>query len=123
MMLFVDWADPFLLTTKLVRYAHGQTDGYHFIANRLLKVLSVVFTLTRTILLNSVVWIAVRDVSEEERLLKICCILLALLQTLWLAVTCQSAFRKSFRNGNTRSENDKVEPEHPNKRIAQKKQH
>jgi hypothetical protein len=121
MMLFVDWADPFFLTTELVRYAHGQNDGHHSIANSLLNVLSVVFALTRTILLSSVVWVALRDVSEEARLLKTCCILLALLQTFSFIVTCQRAVRNSFGNGDIRSENDKAEPGRHNKRTVRTK--
>jgi hypothetical protein len=121
MMLFVDWADPFFLTTKLVLYAHGQNDGYHVIANGLLKLLSVVFALTRMILLNSVVWIALRDMSQEARLLKICCILLALLQTFTFVVTCQTAMLKSFGNDDIRSENDRAEPRHHSKRTVRMK--
>lgn len=117
MMLLVDWANPFFLTTELVRYVHGQNDGYQFIANRLLKALSVAFAFARMILLNCVFWIALRDVPEEARLLKICCSLLVVLQTYSFVVTCQTAARKSFGSGDIRS----AEPQHHNKQAIRRK--
>jgi hypothetical protein len=124
LMFFLDWADPFLLTAKLFRYVStDRNDGYQLIANRLFESFVVMFVLTRIILLNYVVWIALRTFPEKARLCKMCCILLVLLQLFWFGAIVQTALHKSLNNGNAddiRSDSDDDEPEQ--NRIARKKQ-
>ena len=121
MMFLLDWVDPFMLTAKMFRYLSiDRSDGYQVAACRFFEIFGIVSVVTRTIMLNFVVWIALRDFPESAIVLKVLCIVLALLQTFWLVVIVRTALNQFSQNGSVddiRSDSED-EGDQENKKMA-----
>lgn len=101
MMFFMDWADPFMMIAKMLRYLSvDRNEGYQFAASRLFDLFGIVLVVSRSIILDYVVWVCLRDFPESAILLKALCVSLVLLQTFWLVGVVRTAVNKFFNKGN-----------------------
>jgi len=119
LMLCLDWQDPFTLMAKMFLALSADTGhGYQFVAALLMKeVFGILFLIARTVLLNYVAWICLRDFPELAVVLKALCIVLVLLQTLW--VVRYFFNRESLDDFGASDYNDNVHEEH--KSISRRK--
>lgn len=100
-MFFFDWADLPLLSAKACKYlSTSAQDGLQSMANRLFQVFAVVYTLTRSVMYNFVVYTAIRDlpVTQAGHTARFLLLALAALQTFWLKLLFQ-AIQKQIANG------------------------
>jgi TLC domain len=102
-MFFFDWADPFLLIAKALKYLskHPQ-DVFQNSANVMFVLFALSFFLTHNVMFNYVVSVAFRDFwgTYESN---VCCILLFLLvilQTYWLGLLIQAIYVQVKNGGN-----------------------
>jgi hypothetical protein len=126
MMFFMDWVDPIMMLAKLLKYVSRRADDVSQItADRLFELFAVTFVITRNGILNYVVWICLRDFPASAVVLKVFCVLLALLQTYWFGLILLVAMQQ-LRNDGTVDDNrsdseDEVEDEQLTRRIIKKK--
>lgn len=100
-MFFFDWADLPLLSAKAFKYLSlDSKDFYNWIANRLFELFAITYFLTRNLMFNFVVFIALRDLSDKisGRIGKILLVMLAAIQTFWLTLLIK-AIKKQIANG------------------------
>ena len=102
-MFFFDWADPFLLIAKSLKYLskHPQ-DMFQNSANIMFVLFALSFFLTHNVLFNYVVFVAFRDFWGTVPA-NACCILLLLLvvlQTYWLGLLGQAIYLQLENGGN-----------------------
>jgi hypothetical protein len=100
-MFFFDWADLPLLTAKACKYLSlDSKDLWQYIANRLFEVFALVYTATRSIMYNFVVYIALRDLpyTQSGHIARTLLVMLAALQTFWLTLLFK-AVKKQIANG------------------------
>ena len=102
-MLFMDWADPFMLAAKLFRYfSDNRSDLYQFCADRLFESFAVVFIITRNIMFSFVMWVCLRDFpnATASNVLKAFVVIMALLQSFWLCMIIKAAMYQQGNEGN-----------------------
>jgi hypothetical protein len=100
-MFFFDWADLPLLSAKACKYlSTSPQDGLQSLANRLFRVFAVVYTMTRSIMYNFVVYTAIKDLPQTQsgHIARSLLLALAALQTFWLTLLFQ-AIQKQISNG------------------------
>eukprot|EP00980_Cylindrotheca_fusiformis_P010492 scaffold2325_cov126-Cylindrotheca_fusiformis.AAC.2 len=102
-MFFFDWADLPLLSAKACKYlSTSSNDGFQSMANRLFQVFAVVYTLTRSVMYNFVVYTAMKDLPNTytAHIARGLLLALAALQSFWLALLYQAIQRQIANGGN-----------------------
>ena len=114
-MFFFDWADLPLLSAKASKYLSiSGDDMYQYIANRLFEIFAVVYTVTRNVMYNFVVYTALRDLPSNNsgNTARALLVMLAALQTYWLTLLYEAVMRQIANGGNAeeiREDRRKVE--------------
>jgi hypothetical protein len=102
-MFFFDWADLPLLSAKSCKYLSlSGDDTFQYIANRLFEIFAVVYTLTRSIMYNFVVYTALRDLPNDTpgNTARTLLVMLAALQTFWLTLLYKAVVKQIANGGN-----------------------
>lgn len=102
-MFFFDWADLPLLSAKASKYLSiSGDDMYQYIANRLFEIFAVVYTVTRNVMYNFVVYTALRDLPSNNsgNTARALLVMLAALQTYWLTLLYEAVMRQIANGGN-----------------------
>lgn len=103
-MFIFDWADLPLQSAKAFKYLSvSPDDNFQYIANRLFEVFAIVFTVTRSLMFNFIVYTVHRDdVNPTIRSItaRLLLILLAFLQTFWLTLLYKAVMKQRANGGN-----------------------